>query len=37
MKVDDKLVIEPVMEGKGRRLTRMEDISFNHTDLGMNI
>ena len=37
MKVDDKLVIEPVAEGKGRKITRPEDISFNHTDLGMNM
>ena len=37
VKVDNKLVIEPVMKGKGRKITRMEDIPFNHTDLGMNI
>ena len=37
LKVDDKWVIEPVVVGKGQRITAAEDIPYNHTDMGINV
>ena len=36
-KVDDKLVLKPVMLGKGKRITESEDILLNLMDLSKHV